>query len=128
MSQVVEEFYETARLHGAGVWQDAMEEAKNMSHLELATAYADAVSLNAYYGKLENKLSAVPRQLFDKIKAALEQMNADKLLHDADLAIDQGYSLNKNVSVPTAPLLSLLSYNKLMLSQSFDPYDNIPES
>ena len=57
--------------------QDAMEEAKNMSHLELATAYADAVSLNAYYGKLENKLSAVPRQLFDKIKTALGQMNAD---------------------------------------------------
>jgi len=95
MSKVVEEFYETARLHGAGVWQDAMEEAKNMSHVELATAYADAVSLNAYYGKLENKLSAVPRQLFDKIK--------------------------------TAPLLSLLSYNKLMLSESIDPYDNITE-
>jgi hypothetical protein len=128
MSKVVEEFYETARLHGAGVWQDAMEEAKNMSHVELATAYADAVSLNAYYGKLENKLSAVPRQLFDKIKGALEQITADKLLSDADLAIEQGYSLNKNVSVPTAPLLNLLSYNKLMLSQSIDPYDNIPES
>lgn len=128
MSQVVEEFYETARLHGAGVWKDAMAEAENMSHAELATAYADSVSLNAYYGKLENKLSAVPRQLFDKIKISLGQMNADKLLHDADLAIDQGYSLNKNVSVPTAPLLSLLSYNKLMINELLDPYNDIPES
>ena len=104
-----EEFYAKAREHGDSVWQVALEEAKNTEREQLEKWYADAVALNAYYSRIEAKLSAVPRMSFDAIRAALLQIRADELLEQAAAVEAEGGTLSNHVTVKTHPLLVLLS-------------------
>jgi len=109
MTVSTEEFYAKAREHGDSIWGIALEEAKDTDREQLERWYADAVALNAYYSRIEAKLSAVPRLSFDAIRQALLQIRADELLAQAAAVEAEGGTLSNHVTVRTVPLLTLLS-------------------
>lgn len=104
-----DEFYEQARKHGDSIWGIALEEAKYTDKDQLDRLYADAVALNAYYSRIESRLSAGPRLSFDAIRQALREIRADDLLAQASAVEAEGGTLSNHVTVKTRPLLVLLS-------------------
>lgn len=104
-----EEWYAKAREHGDSIWGIALAEAKELDREQLEKWYADAVALNAYYSRIEARLSAVPRMSFDAIREALLQIRADELLEQAAAVEAEGGTLSNHVTVKTHPLLVLLS-------------------
>jgi len=104
-----EEFYAKAREHGDSIWGVALEEAKDTDKEQLEKWYADAVALNAYYSRVEAKLSVLPRLSYDAIREALRDIRASELLSQAEAVEDQGGQLSNHVTVKTRPLLTLLT-------------------
>lgn len=103
-----EEFYAKAREHGDSIWGVALEEAKDTDREQLEKWYADAVALNAYYSRVEAKLSVLPRLSYDAIREALRDIRADELLTQAAFVETEGGKLSNHVTVKTRPLLTLL--------------------
>lgn len=116
-----EEFYAKAREHGDSIWGIALEEAKDTDKEQLEKWYADAVALNAYYSRVEAKLSVLPRLSYDAIREALRDIRASELLSQAAAVEDQGGQLNNHVTVKTRPLLVLLSRCSQMVETTQEP-------
>lgn len=104
----IENVYARAQEYANSVIELALAEAKNAEREELEKMYAGAVSLNAYYTRIEAKLSALPRLSYDVLRQSLRDIQAQELLSQAAMVEDQGGQLSNHVTVKTRPLLTLL--------------------
>lgn len=111
----VDLIYSEARQYAEQERQSAMEESKKLDIEQLRKEYVDLMAMVAYYTKLERSLSATPRLQFDALRKALNDIDADEILHQAALAEEDGVPLGQYARVKARPLITLLTRVSAML-------------
>lgn len=112
----LDEIYAEAREYAEGERKLAQEGVMQMDIHALRREYIDLMAMVAYYTRIEQALSATPRLHFDALKKAMKDIMADEMLHQADLAAEDGTPIAGTARVPAKPLLEILSRLKAMLS------------
>lgn len=111
----VDLIYSEARQYAEQERQLAIEEAEKLDIQQLRKEYVDLMAMVAYYTKLERSLSATPRLQFDALRKALNDIDADEILHQAALAEEDGVPLGQYARVKAKPLITLLTRVSAML-------------
>lgn len=108
--------HDRAREYAASEREKIVDQADGMHIDQLKAEYIAAMEMVAYYTKLEQITSATPRYQFDSLLAAMKDIGADEILHQAAQAEEEGFPLAQYCRVKAKPLLSILSRLKLILS------------
>lgn len=112
----LDKIYAEAREYAEGERRVAQEGVMQLDIQALRREYIDLMAMVAYYTRLEQAMSATPRLHFDALKKAMKDIKADEMLHQADVAAEDGMPIAGTARVPAKPLLEILSRLKAMLS------------
>lgn len=112
----LERIYAEAREYAEGERKLAQEGVMQVDIKDLRREYIDLMAMVAYYTRIEQAMSATPRLHFDALKKAMKDIKADELLHQADLAAEEGTPIAGTARVQAKPLLEILSRLKAILS------------
>lgn len=103
--------YEEAREYAAHAEGKAAHEAVNMTHETLQAEYVSLSGMVAYYTKLE-RVGIQPQLHSKTINKLLQQVGADTLIAQAQVAEEQGVEIAGTARVPAKALIDLLIFVK----------------
>lgn len=113
------DMYQAAREYAAEAEAEAKKHVGEMSLEELRTEYVALTAMAAYYTKME-VVMAQPRFHTEAIKELLIDMKAQEILHQAEIAQEQGVKISGTARVPTQPLLALLARLQQLVNPESD--------